>query len=1294
MDIIKRLAILFFLLILLIFGLLYYVTSTDSGMQRAFSLAEGYLGEDLSIESVQGKLIGPGKFENIAFKNATGLDLQVRSVDYDWTPKKLFSRELNVDRLDIDGITLRLPEPESTEGSESGEPFQLSDLKIPIAVKADRVSITDITVYPPGVEEPIIIDEILLRAGGENDAVEVLQLSVKAPQGNLNIDGNLNTSGDWPFDIDTSWNFSHDQYGDFAGGGDITGDLQLLNVKHEVEGFVNATVDIDVKDAAGDLSWDGDISAHSDDLATLGPELSGIPFTLKLKTDGNLDQYNASGEFTTDHTETGPLSTQFNLIGDLEQIEFSDSKVSFEQSTTQLEYEGTVNLKTLDADVTVDWTELEYPLVVDPKLVLSPTGTLRFTGNAQEYNVQLETVVEQEVAGELKVQLDASGTPEQVTIKALKVDGPPTSVDASGVVNIATREVDIKGGWKDVRWPLVGDEVLVSSSSAQFSVAGTLDDYQVDAELALAGKDIPEGDWKLSTRGNTEKLTGLELSGNVLEGQIKATGDVVFVPQPEWDLALQAEGINPGVQWPEHEGKVSFDATSKGRMTDSGPDLIADIKSLSGNYKGQELGGGGSVKLANGDFSADGLSVKVGSATIDLDGAIGEELDLKWNMNAEQISSLVPGIEGDIALDGNISGSRDAPILNFNLNASDFQSGSLTSKSLKGDGVIDLTGDSVSKIDIVGENLFVAGYQWQDLKIKGGGKPDQHELSVTMTGDAPDVALELKGGVTGERWNGSLDKLELLETPIGDWKLFEPVAIDATKTSLSTGVLCLVNLPAVFCTDATWQADTGVKARIGLESFNSELFSELMPPDIAIDAPLSGKVDFSMQPGGKPNAVGDFHIPEGRIQFTSKGDIITAVLGDSTAQINLEDDQVTTTADLALGEIGTLKAETLITDLYGEQNLRGTINSEIQDISLAGIGASQLRSIDGAFASDVQLGGTLAAPQIEGGVNLTGFGAEIPSISLKLEDGNIQAISDGKGNLAINGQIKSGDGELSVEGLVNPETGAMDLQLKGEDFQVANAKRQKATISPDLKITIDEEIISVLGDLAIPSAFIAAGGDSGAITESSDVVVKQSADAEEEERPAESSVRLGINVELGDDVRVKAGQLDGALGGGLSLEQVPGKVPTGSGVIEVVGGDYLVYGQNLSVEKGRILFGGGPLDNPGLEFDVFRDVTEYEVKAGVRVRGTAQVPLLELQSEPAQTDANTLSFILFGKPVGEGLSYTLGRFITPDLYISYGIDILTKVQAFNMRYRLTNRLTLFGTRSTESGADLFYTIER
>ena len=1294
----KRIGLLFLLLLFLIIALIGYVTMTNGGMQRVFSLGQSYVTEELTIGEVDGKLVGPGSFNEIQFNNAAGVDVQIDSVSYDWQPRQLFSRKLNVDRLNVRGVTVRLPVTESSAGDEVPEPFQLNDLKIPLAVEFEELSVRDISIYQPGADEPFIIDELLLRAGGKDDAVKLVELSATAPQGKLRLGGTLNTSGDWPLALESEWDFNHPQFGPFTGTGSIVGDLQTLTIVHEVEGLVNATVSAEVKDVTGKFSWDGNVKAHSDDLGQISEGLSGIPFQLDADTNGSLEKYYAIGTLASEHEQTGAFQTAFNVSGDLQQLELTDSTVEFQDAPTKLGVNGTIDLTSLEADVTIDWTELVYPLVIEPAMVLSPEGSLQFAGNADNYTVQMNSSIEHEQTGLLNVMAAVSGTPDKITINTFSAEGPPTSVYSVGVIDLKTREIDIKGNWKELRWPLVGEEVLVNSSEAEFSVAGSLDDYEVASTFNLSGKDIPAGDWTLTTRGNTESLNGVRLQGNVLEGQIAASGDVVFSPVPAWDLAVNATAINPGVQWQEHQGKISFATTTKGSITDSGPNLVADINGLSGTYRGQPIAGTGQVAFADGEMSADGMKVKVGSAVIDLNGAMGEELDLALQLDAADIAHLVPGLKGDIEVNGTLTGTQAAPQLEFDLAARDFDSGSVRVASLAGSGVLDLSGKRRSKIEMTGESLIVSGYQWQNVKIEGDGRPEQHQLSVSLTGDAPDVALEMKGGVKNERWAGSVDKLALLQTPIGDWKLHEPVAIDASRESLKTQVLCLTNFPAVFCADGNWQSGSGVNARVAVESFNSELFSDLMPPDIAVDAPLSGTIDFSMKPDGKPNATARFDIPTGKIQFESSGDVLTAILGESRINAELADDSVVTSVDLALGEIGTIKADAVISDLYGNQNLNGEVKSEVQDISLAGIGASQLQSIDGAFFSDLRLGGTLAAPQLTGDLNLQDFAAEVPSLSLKFKEGNIKAVSDGNGQLNIQGNVKSGDGDLGVSGFFNPETGQMEIALKGNEFQVANAERQKAVISPDLNIKIDGETISVLGELGIPSAFIQAGGDSGVVVESPDVTVMESAD-DSKEKPENSQVRLGIKVVLGDDVRVKAGQFDGALGGGITIEQLPGKVPTGSGAIEVVSGDFLVYGQKLTMERGRILFGGGPLDNPALDIDVARDVVTYGVKAGAQVRGTAQAPTLELKSEPQQTDANTISYILFGKPVGTGISYTLGKFITPDLYVSYGIDLFDKIYTYNLRYRVTDTLALVASSKVSSekqasSGDLIYTIER
>jgi len=602
----------------------------------------------------------------------------------------------------------------------------------------------------------------------------------------------------------------------------------------------------------------------------------------------------------------------------------------------------------------------------------------------------------------------------------------------------------------------------------------------------------------------------------------------------------------------------------------------------------------------------------------------------------------------------------------------------------------------VSLIDIKGESLQLADFTWRELNIKGSGRAAQHGLKVSLKGDAPDMSIALTGGMKDSTWNGSLDEMQLLQTPAGDWKLHEPTSITATQSNVNTGILCITNLPAVLCADGKWKDTEGVDARVAIERFNSDLVGDLMPPDIKIDAPLSGTVDFKMAPGSNPTAQAKFQIPEGEIQFESNGDIISAILGESSGTVDLTENDMKANVDLALGEIGTVIAKVMIGDLYNTRTLAGNVTSEVQDISLAGLGSTQLRSVDGSFFSGLELSGTLDAPRVTGDARLEGFGAQIPAQSLQLKDGNVRAVSDGTGKLNLEGSLVSGEGKLSLNGFFNTETGQMEIDIDGDQFTVANAKRQKAVISPDINVTIDNEMISVEGELGIPSAFIAAGGDAGVITESPDVVVIEDAAVNDEsEKAEESRVSLDVTVKLGDDVRVKAGQFNGALGGALTIEQLPGNVPTGSGAIEVLSGDFLVYGQKLTMERGRVLFGGGPLDNPSLDFDVARDVATYQVKAGAKITGTAQVPVLELKSDPQQTDANTISYILFGKPVGTGISYTIGKSITPDLYVSYGIDLFDKIQTFNIRYRVTERMALIGSSSTNSSsADVIYTIER
>ena len=58
-------------------------------------------------------------------------------------------------------------------------------------------------------------------------------------------------------------------------------------------------------------------------------------------------------------------------------------------------------------------------------------------------------------------------------------------------------------------------------------------------------------------------------------------------------------------------------------------------------------------------------------------------------------------------------------------------------------------------------------------------------------------------------------------------------------------------------------------------------------------------------------------------------------------------------------------------------------------------------------------------------------------------------------------------------------------------------------------------------------------------------------------------------------------------------------------------------------------------------------------------------------------------------------SLYIGKYLTPRLYIKYGIGLVESTSSFFLRYQLTDHLWLESTSSTESqGGDLIYSIEK
>jgi translocation and assembly module TamB len=233
-------------------------------------------------------------------------------------------------------------------------------------------------------------------------------------------------------------------------------------------------------------------------------------------------------------------------------------------------------------------------------------------------------------------------------------------------------------------------------------------------------------------------------------------------------------------------------------------------------------------------------------------------------------------------------------------------------------------------------------------------------------------------------------------------------------------------------------------------------------------------------------------------------------------------------------------------------------------------------------------------------------------------------------------------------------------------------------------------------------------------------------------------------VTLGDDLKIAVLGLEAKPHGALRIVEAEGKPTSATGEIRVDEGTFQAYGQDLQIESGRMVF-AGPIDRPRVNLRASRTASDGTV-AGLEVEGTLLEPRITLWSDPSMGSSDQLSYLLLGRPLAqatagasagdadlvanaarslglkggdllarqlaarfgleearietenvgglEQASLVVGKYLSPRLYLSYGVGLFGAANTLRLRYELGRRYTLQATQGLETGADILYTLER
>jgi len=224
---------------------------------------------------------------------------------------------------------------------------------------------------------------------------------------------------------------------------------------------------------------------------------------------------------------------------------------------------------------------------------------------------------------------------------------------------------------------------------------------------------------------------------------------------------------------------------------------------------------------------------------------------------------------------------------------------------------------------------------------------------------------------------------------------------------------------------------------------------------------------------------------------------------------------------------------------------------------------------------------------------------------------------------------------------------------------------------------------------------------------------------------------------LGDDVHLRGLGLDGTLGGSVRVRDQPGRAMLATGTLEV-GGRYTAYGRKLDITRGHLVWSNSPIGDPSLDIRAQRDVGD--VTAGIDVTGHATRPHAEVWTDPATDQSNALAYLALGRPLSSastnesrqlnaasaaltaggnllasqlgaklgldnagvsdsralgGSVLGIGKYLSPKLYVGYGVSLLGTGQVLTLKYLLRKGFDIQVESSTvENRASINYRKEK
>ena len=687
------------------------------------------------------------------------------------------------------------------------------------------------------------------------------------------------------------------------------------------------------------------------------------------------------------------------------------------------------------------------------------------------------------------------------------------------------------------------------------------------------------------------------------------------------------------------EGDVlqKLNASVKGHI---GPSGIFNLNLKNGNvdasYDKEKLTVR-ALSLAGDSFN---LSVKDGSAS-------RKGMSLGYDIEVGDlglVSRFAPGTElaGTLKASGRVEGDIRNPKITTDAEAGDFKLNDVfaaESIRIKGDGSIDLDKPDLHA-EVSTENAKLKDRSIESIKIAAESEGNGIDVNAVITENDRfeyEIATTLRDlGKSEKHIEISKIRLDMEDTELENR---DNILLTVSPGKLIVDSFNLYYKDSSALADASIYYDGNVDGRVRLSNLSLNDILKAINPKADVEGTLSADADIK---GTMAQPQFSMKLDTSNLAYKDFKDDISLDLNYLDRNLNMKF-LVTSDSAVVLQADGRADADLELNNL-GESIKKSrfdlSVSSSGVDLSPLTSVSSEIDKSSGLLVLDVKASGTVDNPSATGQIVLKDALFKIKSLRNEFTVTNALIELQGQKGFLRQTEIVSGKGKGTFEGQIDVPTMTYDLQGNLQNF-LLKPKRITANITGNLGLKGEGAKLAVEGKITVAKARITIPEEQEKQIEDIKFI-----DEDEDEFVVGSgaktdyfkeSVALNLSIRMRQNNWVKGRGANIELKGDLDIDKAFGQGVRIAGTINTVRGTYETLGKLFRIQEGNVSFSGTENINPFLDVTALYRVSS--VRIYVNISGTAEKPVLKLTSDPAMSETDIVSYIVFGAPsdqIGSG----------------------------------------------------------